>query len=351
MRYVRLYPASIGANGAIGSYRHLDLMGTHVVAVVVVALTWLNICGQAAEPHPAVELNGLPTRCLCFSPDGGNLAVGGSEDKRALIHVIDTGDWKPRARLALRGTTVMAVAFSADSKLLFVAVDSKIIVVRIADVEELSLLSRHTDLVFALAVSSDGRYVATGGLDGRVGLWEAKELTHIKDLDRHADSIFALAFDRESEQLAAVGRSIFRIWPGIEKGRLEDIPFNDSGLSVCFSPQGDVVVAATVSGNLVAAKCAMATKAPRTFRLGPYMGGAAFVNGSDMLAVGVNRDLALFDLKQGKISKQLDHGESRIGTIQCDSLNERVAVGTWDGKVRIWSARQWSDGANVGQKR
>jgi WD40 repeat protein len=195
-------------------------------------LASLNVCCNAAEPPRVIELQGLPTRCLCFSPDGSKLAVGGTEDNRAVIQVIDTGNWQPSTTLTLRGITVMAVAFSVDSKLLFAAVDSNIIVVSTPDVRELAQLSRHTDLVFALAVSSDGRYVATSGQDGRVCLWDAKELTHIKDLDRHADSIFALTFDRGSTQLAAVGRNISHL-AGLEKGGWKT-SFNDSGLSVCF---------------------------------------------------------------------------------------------------------------------
>jgi WD40 repeat protein len=318
-------------------------MSIQLIAVLIAGLVSLSLWCHAAEPQAIVELARLPTRCLCFSPDGGKLAVGGSVDNRAAIQVIDTGNWRTSTSLTLRGNTVMAVAFSMDSSLLFVAVNSSVVAVRLADVKEMARLSRHTDLVFAIAVSSDGRYVATSGQDGRVCLWDAKELTHIKDLDRHADSIFALTFDRRSSQLAAVGRNIFRIWPGLEKGRLEDVPINDSALSVCFSPQGDKVVAATISGNLIVAKCDQPTKDPQVFRLGSYLGDAEFIKSSDVMVVGINRDLALVDLNEGKITKRVDRVESRIGGIDYDATNTMVAVGTWDGTVHVWNANDFVD--------
>jgi WD40 repeat protein len=101
---------------------------------------------------------------------------------------------------------------------------------------------------------------------------------------------------------------------------------------------------------LIVAKCAQATKAPQKYRLGSYLGGAAFVNGSDAMAVGLNRDLALFDLNEGKIRRRLHRGESRIGGVEVESVNKRVAVGTWDGKVKIWTTAELLEGNDAGQQ-
>lgn len=292
----------------------------------------------AADAQPVVELERLPARCMCFSSDGNKLAVGGSDDGRAVVHIIDTDRWQPSVTLALRGITVMAIAFSTDSKLLFAAVETDVVVFDVSDAKELARLSRHTELVFTIAASSDGRYLATSGEDGRVCLWDAKKLTHVNDLDGYADSIFAVAFDGRSAQLASAGRDIFRVWPGLQNGQLEDIPFHDSALDVCFSPKGDLVIAGTVSGNLVVAKCDQLKKPPQIYRLGSYIHGVAFVEGCDLVLVGINRELTLFDLNEGKIKRRLHRFASRIDDIAVDLVNKRVAVGTWDRKIKIWNA-------------
>ena len=49
----------------------------------------------------------------------------------------------------------------------------------------------HTDEVYALAVSDDGKYLVSGGKDRRVVVWgaKAKELTWVKSFGGHKDSI------------------------------------------------------------------------------------------------------------------------------------------------------------------
>lgn len=52
----------------------------------------------------------------------------------------------------------------------------------------------HADEVLALSSSSDGRYLASGGRDGLVYLWDARSDSLIKTFKSHRDSVSGLAF-------------------------------------------------------------------------------------------------------------------------------------------------------------
>ncbi|PCH37592.1 Rnu3ip2 protein [Wolfiporia cocos MD-104 SS10] len=52
----------------------------------------------------------------------------------------------------------------------------------------------HTDEVWALALSPDGRYLASGGKDRRVGVWDVEKNEWVKSFGGHRDAISALAF-------------------------------------------------------------------------------------------------------------------------------------------------------------
>ncbi|KZT64826.1 WD40 repeat-like protein [Daedalea quercina L-15889] len=52
----------------------------------------------------------------------------------------------------------------------------------------------HTDEVWALAVSPDGRYLASGGKDRLVGVWDVEKQEWVKGFAGHRDHISALAF-------------------------------------------------------------------------------------------------------------------------------------------------------------
>jgi ribosomal RNA-processing protein 9 len=59
----------------------------------------------------------------------------------------------------------------------------------------------HTDEVLALAVSSDGQYLASGGKDKKVGVWDVEKNQWIKGFWGHKDLISGLAFRKGTLQL------------------------------------------------------------------------------------------------------------------------------------------------------
>ncbi|KAI0654177.1 WD40-repeat-containing domain protein [Cubamyces menziesii] len=62
-------------------------------------------------------------------------------------------------------------------------------------------LSGHTDEIWALAISPDGKYLASGGKDRRVGVWDAEKNEWVKGFGGHRDCISALAFRKAQPSL------------------------------------------------------------------------------------------------------------------------------------------------------
>ncbi|TBU38033.1 WD40-repeat-containing domain protein [Dichomitus squalens] len=62
-------------------------------------------------------------------------------------------------------------------------------------------IAGHTDEVWALAVSPDGKYLASGGKDRRVGVWDVEKDEWVKGFGGHRDCISALAFRRAQPSL------------------------------------------------------------------------------------------------------------------------------------------------------
>ncbi|KAF9812679.1 hypothetical protein IEO21_06066 [Rhodonia placenta] len=66
----------------------------------------------------------------------------------------------------------------------------------------------HTDEVWALAVSADGRYLASGGRDRRVGVWDVEKDEWVKGFGGHRDAISALAF-RKAPSSASTSTQLY----------------------------------------------------------------------------------------------------------------------------------------------
>ncbi|OAX43760.1 WD40 repeat-like protein [Rhizopogon vinicolor AM-OR11-026] len=59
----------------------------------------------------------------------------------------------------------------------------------------------HTDEILSLAVSSDGRYLASGSKDRRVGVWDVEKDEWVKGFGGHKDSVASVAFRKGTQQL------------------------------------------------------------------------------------------------------------------------------------------------------
>nr|BAK03709.1 predicted protein [Hordeum vulgare subsp. vulgare] len=63
------------------------------------------------------------------------------------------------------------------------------------------LSKKRSQHVLALAVSSDGRYLATGGFDRHIHLWDVRSREHIQAFSGHRGAVSCLAFGLDSSEL------------------------------------------------------------------------------------------------------------------------------------------------------
>jgi WD40 repeat protein len=111
---------------------------------------------------------------LSFSPDGKTLSVGSFTG----LHLVDAHTGKDLGSHSSRMTYGRTATYSPDGKLLFVGrVDGALRVLDAVTGRVMRDFPGHVEPIFSLAVSPDGKTLASGSNDSTVLLWDMAELT------------------------------------------------------------------------------------------------------------------------------------------------------------------------------
>ncbi len=135
-------------------------------------------------------------RAVAYGPDGTWIAAaGGVPGSFGEIAIFDAGSGAVRRTLRGHRDYVYQVAISHDGKRLASCGYDKSI--RLWDVETgrvLSVLREHTDAVFAVAFSQDDTWIASGAGDRSVKIWDAKKGVRLYTLTDATEAVTTLQF-------------------------------------------------------------------------------------------------------------------------------------------------------------
>ena len=179
-----------------------------------------------------------PIRGLTYSPDGRRVASA-DPDQTIRIWDAETGS----ALLALHGNDagiIMAIAYSPDGLKLATVGGTSGDIWDATTGKRLKTLPEHDWMIYCLAYSRDGRWIATGSRDGAVKVSETSTGRLIRTLNEKAGRTSAVAFSPDDGYLVAAGADgSIKVW-GTENWTGPDtFPAHaDAALGVAFSPDG-----------------------------------------------------------------------------------------------------------------
>src|SRR5580704_11477978 len=78
---------------------------------------------------------------------------------------------------------------------------------------QVGTLDGHTDLVYAVSWSPDGKTLATAGFDNTVRLWDAASRKQIRQYEGHTKIVMAVAISPDGRQILSAGNdNTAKLW-------------------------------------------------------------------------------------------------------------------------------------------
>jgi len=279
---------------------------------------------------------------LAFSPDGKLLAAPRPDGGTLSLWDADTG--KEVRRLTDTGATVSAVAFTPDGKLLLSTDGEQDI--RVWDVTTGRLLRRFGDGKARppLAVSSDGKLLASGGGAQGQGIifWDLASGERLRGIVAHEGKVTGLAFAPDGKRLISGGSDQkAHLWD-VGTGQRLDVFGHpetrcESGVKVDWSRDGKTLALAGWDG-LPRLHDAASGKELRTFATdrgpaGPLMPSP---DGKTVAAVTRDRALRLWDAATGKEICTLAEFSHDVHDVAWSPDGKLLAVACEKAGVRRW---------------
>lgn len=242
----------------------------------------LRPAGQKS-PHSAV------VESLTFSPDRRTLASASFRE----VVLWDPGTGEVKRRLTDFVDRVMALAFSADGRLIATAggMASQDGEVKVFETETgklvLDVKACHSDTVFGIAFSPDGRMLATAGADKFVKTWEVPSGKPLKSFEGHTHHVLDVAWNGTGTKLVSAGADgVLKVWD-FDRGEAARTLSGHTQPVTRLTVIGAGPLVLSCSGDRTARLWNIDTGAsPRTFNTSEYLHAAAATADGRIIALG-----------------------------------------------------------------
>lgn len=210
---------------------------------------------DVAKGTPKQRVSGFADRvvAIAFSADGNRFATGGgapTEDGEIKLFDAATGKLTGEIKNG-HSDTVFGVAFSPDGKLLATcAADKFVKVFEVPSGKFVKAFEGHTHHVMGVGWTPDGKKIASCGADNFVKVWDFEKGEKLRDMQGHAKQVTQLFFVGKTPQFLTVsGDSTVRMWNADNGGNVRQYPgASDFLYSVSASTDGTVVAAGGEDG-------------------------------------------------------------------------------------------------------
>ena len=203
---------------------------------------------------------------------------------------------------------------------------------------EIATFTTGSAAVWSVAVSPDGKTLATGDGGGTAELWDLATGRRIRTLAAGSAAVWSVAFSPDGKTLATGGNDgTVELWDLATGKQIRHLAIRPGIDSVAFSPDGKTLAVGDFFGGL-AELWNLATGQVRRLATGPgSVGSVAFSPDGKTLATGADGMAQLWDLATGRRIRTLATGGSTgVLSVAFSPDGKTLATGDGGGTAELW---------------
>ncbi len=281
---------------------------------------------------------------VAFAPDGLVVAIG------TMAGQLQT--WRPGQAsaeptpvvpehvIAAHEAAIWDLAISPDGRLVASAsADETCRIHNLASGELVHSITKHAAAFYGTHFSPDGGTLATSSRDRTIRLWDTATWQPRGVLEGHAGTVYSVRFSPDGERLVSASQDgSLRVWSVAAMRELVVIPASTERIfRASFSPDGQRLAAASEDGT-ASVWDAASGRLIRSLRHPQRVNAVAFVAGGDQLATASGDGLLrCFDLIDGsETCRRRGHAEA-IWSLAGHPDSAGLVTGSADGTARTWN--------------
>jgi WD40 repeat protein/transcriptional regulator with XRE-family HTH domain len=294
-----------------------------------------------------MTLDGHGTSVLSadYSPNGSRLATIGSDGTVILWDAL-TG----KELIRMNGTTepndfvtTQRVSYSPDGDLLIACDRNQVRIFDAASGNLISSLDGHKADVTSISISNDGRYIASGGIDGSAIIWDISMNDSHRELIGHQDAIENLTFSPDGNRLVTTSNdATMKIWDVHNGNLLQNYAdFTGIVLGATFSPDGKLFAFSDetihlwqLSDNPDEDQAGISSV--ELFKIPNAISETFSPDGGQLAGISGN-DIKIWDSATGRELYTLTGHTGWVMGLAYNPDRKSLASTSLDGTVKIWS--------------